>query len=130
MRPAQKFNLILFDSGRCSPLAIRRVIDRTNQHQSGKEQDPALKRVDAQLKRIAPQLSQIRRHLHERPELSGQEFATTAYLSKRLTAAQIPHQVAPGKRGIITDIVKSPDARAPVVAIRADIDALPIQEEN
>ena len=117
-------------SGRCSSLAIRRVIDRTNQHQSGKEQDLALKRVDAQLKRIAPQLSQFRRHLHERPELSGQEFATTAYLSKRLTAAQIPHQVAPGKRGIVTDIVESPDAGAPVVAIRADIDALPIQEEN
>src|SRR3984893_10133223 len=99
-------------------------------NQSGKEQDAALKRVEAQLKRIAPQLSQIRRHLHERPELSGQEFATTAYLSKRLTAARVPHRVASGNRGIITDIVESPDAGAPVIAIRADIDALPIQEEN
>jgi amidohydrolase len=99
-------------------------------HQSGKEHADARKRVEAQLKRIASQLSQIRRHLHQRPELSGQEFATTAYLSKRLTAAQIPHRVAPGKRGIITDIVESPDAGAPVVAIRADIDALPIQEDN
>jgi amidohydrolase len=86
--------------------------------------------VNAQLKRIAPQLAQFRRHLHERPELSGQEFATTDYLSKRLNAGQIPHRVVPGKRGIITDIVASPDAGAPVVAIRADIDALPIQEEN
>ena len=46
------------------------------------------------------QFSQIRRHLHAHPELSGQEFATTAYLSKRLAAAQIPHRVAPDKRGI------------------------------
>jgi amidohydrolase len=99
-------------------------------HQSGEEQDAALRRVDAQLRRIAPQFSQIRRHLHERPELSGQEFATTTYLSKRLTSAKIPHRVAPGKCGIITDIVESPDAGAPVVAIRADIDALPIQEDN
>jgi amidohydrolase len=99
-------------------------------HQSDQEQDALLKRVDAQLKRIAPQFSQIRRHLHERPELSGQEFATTAYLSKRLTSAHIPHRVGPGKCGIITDIVESPDAGAPVVAIRADIDALPIKEEN
>ncbi len=94
------------------------------------EQSAALKRVEAQIKRIKPQFSRIRRHLHERPELSGQEFATTAYLSKWLTGAQIPHQVAPEKRGIITDIVASPDAGAPVVAIRADIDALPIQEDN
>jgi amidohydrolase len=99
-------------------------------NQSGEEQDAALKRVDAQLKRITPQLSQVRRHLHERPELSGQELATTAFLSKRLTAAKIPHRVVSGGRGIITDIVGSPDAKAPVIAIRADIDALPIQEDN
>ena len=99
-------------------------------HQPDEERDAAQKRVDAQLKRIAPQFSQIRRHLHAHPELSGQEFATTTYLSKRLAAAQIPHRVAPDKRGIITDIVDSSKAGAPVVAIRADIDALPIQEEN
>jgi amidohydrolase len=102
----------------------------SSSNQSGVEQSAALKRVEAQIKRIKPQFSRIRRHLHERPELSGQEFATTAYLSKWLTGAQIPHQVAPEKRGIITDIVASPDAGAPVVAIRADIDALPIQEDN
>jgi amidohydrolase len=96
---------------------------------SGK-QDGVLTRVEAQLKRIAPQLSQIRRHIHERPELSGQEFATTAYLSRRLAAARIPHRLGPGKRGIISDIVTPSAAGAPVVAFRADIDALPIQEEN
>ena len=99
-------------------------------HQSSGKQEGVLKRVEAQLKQIAPQLSQIRRHIHERPELSGQEFATTAYLTKRLAAARIPHRVGPGKRGVISGIVTSAAAGAPVVAVRADIDALPIQEEN
>jgi amidohydrolase len=87
-------------------------------------------RVDAELARIAPQLSQVRRHIHQRPELSGKEFSTTAYVSKRLKAGGVPHEVAPGKRGILTQIVAAAEPDSPVVAIRADIDALPIQEEN
>jgi amidohydrolase len=82
--------------------------------------DPASGRVQAQLTRGAARISQIRRHLHRHPELSGQEFSTTDYLSKQLTAARVPHRVASGKCGIIT----------PIVAMRADIDALPIKEES
>ncbi len=92
--------------------------------------DPASGRVQAQLKRGATRLSLFRRHLHQNPELSGQEFSTTDYLSKQLTAARVPHRVATGKCGIITDVIESPDAEAPIVAMRADIDALPIKEEN
>jgi len=89
-----------------------------------------LKRMDAELQRIAPKLTQIRRHIHQHPELSAQEFATTAYLSQQLIAGGVPHEVAPGKRGIITKIIPSDMPDSPVIAIRADIDALPIQEEN
>src|SRR5262249_42942239 len=89
-----------------------------------------MKRVDAELERIAPKLSQIRRHIHRHPELSGQEFATTAYVSEQLAAGGVPHEVAPEKRGIITKIIPSAAPRSPVIAMRADIDALPIQEEN
>jgi amidohydrolase len=92
--------------------------------------DPASDRVQAHLTRGAARLSQIRRHLHRNPELSGQEFSTTDYLSKQLTAARVPHRVAAGKCGIITDVIESPDSGAPIVAMRADIDALPIEEEN
>jgi amidohydrolase len=92
--------------------------------------DPASGRVQAQLTRGAARISQIRRHLHRHPELSGQEFSTTDYLSKQLTAARVPHRVASGKCGIITDTVESPEAGAPIVAMRADIDALPIKEES
>ena len=92
--------------------------------------NPLMNRVDAELARIAPQLSQVRRHIHQRPELSGKEFSTTAYLSKQLTAGGVPHEVASGKRGIVTQIAAAREPDSPVVAIRADIDALPIQEEN
>jgi amidohydrolase len=92
--------------------------------------DLALGRVEEQLKRIDSELSQFRRHLHQHPELSGQEFSTTEYLSKQLTSARVPHRVATGKRGIITDIFESANPGAPVVAMRADIDALPINEEG
>ena len=92
--------------------------------------DPASDRVQAQLTRGTARLSQIRRHLHQHPELSGQEFSTTDYLSKQLTAARVPHRVAAGKCGIITEVIESSDSGAPIVAMRADIDALPINEEN
>jgi amidohydrolase len=87
-------------------------------------------RVAAGIKHIAPRLPIIRRQLHQHPELSGAEFATTAYLGKELAAAKIPYRFGAGKRGIITDIVPASGAKAPVIALRADIDALPITEEN
>jgi amidohydrolase len=92
--------------------------------------DPVAGRVEAQLTQVVSWLSLFRRHLHQNPELSGEEFSTTDYLSKQLSADGVPHRVATGNRGIITNIVGSPDPRAPVVAMRADIDALPIEEES
>jgi amidohydrolase len=86
--------------------------------------------VAAQIDRISAELPRIRRHLHQHPELSGAELATTSYLGKQLIAAKIPHRVGTGKRGIITDIAPASNAQAPVIALRADIDALPIGEEN
>jgi amidohydrolase len=90
---------------------------------------PAL-RVAAQIDHIAPRLSVIRRQLHQHPELSGAEFATTSYLGKQLTAAKIPYRLGVGKKGIITGIAHASRSSAPVIALRADMDALPIAEEN
>jgi amidohydrolase len=87
-------------------------------------------RVDAEVDHVAPHLSAIRRHLHEHPELSAQEFATTTYVAKQLTAARVNHRVTRGKRGVVTAVAPSREAHGPVVAIRADLDALPITEEN
>ncbi len=79
---------------------------------------------------MARQLPVFRRHLHQHPELSGAEYATTAYLARQLAAAKIPYRFGTGKKGIITDLAPASRANAPVIALRADIDALPITEEN
>ncbi len=84
----------------------------------------------AEIERIAPQLSVVRRYLHQHPELSHAEFATSAYLAKQLSAAQVPFRLGAGKRGIVTAITSGTSAGAPVIALRGDIDALPITEEN
>jgi amidohydrolase len=78
----------------------------------------------------ARQLTGYRRHLHQHPDLSGGEFATTAYLSRQLAAAKIPHRLGAGKRGVITHTSSATAAKAPVIALRADMDALPITETN
>jgi amidohydrolase len=88
------------------------------------------RRVDAEVDQIAGRLSSIRRHLHENPELSSREFATTTYVAKQLAGANVQHRLARGKRGVVTAIAPSRRSRGPVVALRADMDALPIAEEN
>ena len=70
----------------------------------------------------------IRRHLHANPELSYQEFETSKYVQAQLTAIDIPFTViaTTGVLGIIEG--KNPSKR--IIALRADMDALPIVEEN
>ena len=70
----------------------------------------------------------IRRHLHANPELSYQEFETCKYVQAQLTKIGIPFTViaTTGVLGIIEG--KNPTKR--VIALRADMDALPILEEN
>jgi len=71
----------------------------------------------------------IRRHLHAHPELSKQEAETAAFISSRLTAWGIPHQTGIAGHGIVAMIEgKLPGKK--VIALRADMDALPIHEES
>ncbi len=71
---------------------------------------------------------QVRRYLHAHPELSYQEFETSKFVQEKLTELNIPFTVmaTTGVVGIIEG--NNPDAR--VIALRADMDALPINEEN
>ncbi|MFZ9939486.1 MAG: M20 metallopeptidase family protein [Bacteroidia bacterium] len=70
-----------------------------------------------------------RRYLHQNPELSFEEEQTAAYVAGRLDEMGIPYQKGIGGHGLVAHIRgRNPD-RA-LVALRADMDALPIQEEN
>lgn len=68
-----------------------------------------------------------RRWLHQHAELSNQEFETTAYIEKEMSALGLDI-FKPGKTGLIAVLKGAHDG--PTLGIRADIDALPLQELN
>lgn len=88
--------------------------------------------LQQKIKDLAKQYSkdfiEVLRHLHAHPELSYQEVETSQYVQQKLAAYNIPFTIkaTTGVVGLIEG--KNPGSR--VVALRADMDALPIQEEN
>lgn len=76
----------------------------------------------------ASEAVETRRHLHMHPELSYEEHETSAYIRARLTEWGIPHVTMAGTGVVGLLEGRKPESR--VVALRADIDALPIREEN
>ena len=71
----------------------------------------------------------IRRHLHQHPELSFVEFETSKYIQSKLDEWGITYEAGMVKTGIVV-LVEGNNPSKKVIALRADIDALPIQEEN
>jgi len=72
---------------------------------------------------------EIRRHLHAYPELSFKEYKTSEYIQKQLTSYGIPFQSGLVETGVVGFIRgKNPEKKC--IALRADIDALPINELN
>jgi len=70
-----------------------------------------------------------RRHLHQHPELSTEEHQTAAFVAARLTEMKIPFIKGIAGTGIVAHI-KGRHSSGRLVALRADMDALPITEEN
>jgi amidohydrolase len=113
-----------------------------------------LSRVRSEIQALQPQLVEWRRRLHQRPELGFREQLTAEFIAQKLQEWGIEHQTGVAKTGIVaiirgegrgtrgdSEAVASLQAsgqeteslnpaKAPVLAIRADMDALPIQEEN
>jgi len=85
-------------------------------------------KIQALARQFHHEMIEIRRHLHQHPELSYVEFETSKYIQEQLTHIGIPFTVmaTTGVVGIIKG--KNPDKK--IIALRADIDALPIQEAN
>jgi len=80
-------------------------------------------------KELAPEIIQIRRHLHMHPELSYLERETSQYISHILDKAGIPHQKGIVKTGILAKISGQLEGKK-AIALRAELDALPIEEIN
>ena len=75
------------------------------------------------------EVTAVRRHLHAHPELSYEEVETSAYVCARLDEMGIPYKAGWVKTGIVAHIEgKNPESKT--IALRADLDALPIKEEN
>ncbi|MFT4661904.1 MAG: amidohydrolase [Patiriisocius sp.] len=70
----------------------------------------------------------IRRHLHANPELSFQEFETAKFISGKLSEWGIEHKTGVADTGIVGEIFGNENGK--MIALRADIDALPILEKN
>jgi len=85
-----------------------------------------LSRIKDLAQELAPRLIEIRRHIHGHPELSGQEYQTAAYVAGVLSSCGIVVQEGIAKTGVIGELVGGTDER--LVAIRTDMDALPITE--
>lgn len=76
-----------------------------------------------------PDIQAIRHHIHANPELSYEEHNTAAFISGKLTEWGIEHETGVAGTGVIGLIKgKNPDKKC--IALRADMDALPITEAN
>ena len=79
------------------------------------------------VKNVEEKIIEMRRHLHENPELSSQEFETQKYIMKQLDELGIPYEKV-GTTSLVGHIKGSKPGKT--VALRADIDALPIIEQS
>lgn len=76
-----------------------------------------------------PEIIEIRRHLHRYPELSFEEYATSDYIASKLKAIGVPFTKGIVKTGIVA-LIEGKNPEKKIIALRADMDALPITEAN
>lgn len=84
--------------------------------------------LDAAVAGMADELIAFRRDLHRHPELSWHEERTTEKLLERLKAAGLDPAPAPTGTGVVCDLDTGAAPDAPMVVLRADIDALPLTD--
>ncbi|MFT4993060.1 MAG: amidohydrolase [Paraglaciecola sp.] len=84
--------------------------------------------VSDQADKLEAQVIAWRHHFHQHPELSNREYKTAAYIAKYLQSLGLQVQTGVAKTGVVA--VLDSGKPGPVVALRADIDGLPVLEEN
>src|SRR5262245_8135335 len=77
---------------------------------------------------LAPEMTAWRRELHARPELAFAEHATADFVAGKLTALGLPVAQGLAKTGVVGTLHGT--RPGPAIALRADLDALPIQERG
>ncbi len=85
--------------------------------------------IKVKAKELLPEIITVRRHLHANPELSFEEFKTSAYLKTILSTNSIKFSDQWVRTGIVTELGNLKDFES-TIGLRADIDALPITETN
>jgi metal-dependent amidase/aminoacylase/carboxypeptidase family protein len=86
--------------------------------------EPLPGQLDRWLASRGAELVAIRRHIHAHPELSYQEFETSALVARELAVAGLSPRILPAGNGVICDIGEGDR----VIAFRADLDALPLHD--
>lgn len=93
-----------------------------------KQKSINLNEIRLDIRNLQPELVQWRRRIHQYPELGFQEFSTADFVTKKLKEWGIEYKSGIAKTGIVAVIQGNLPGK--VFAIRADMDALPIQEQN
>jgi amidohydrolase len=88
----------------------------------------AAPKVEKMVKDIEPQVIKWRHHLHQNPELSNREFETAKYITKHLKSLGLDVQTGVAITGVVA--VLDSGKPGPVVALRADMDGLPVLEQS
>lgn len=107
---------------RCPLLVLLLVATAASGADSSSLQVGLAKRIDA----VLPQVVAWRRDIHQHPELSNREFRTAALVATHLTSLEIPIRTNIAHTGVVG--VLRGGKPGPVVALRADMDALPVLE--
>jgi hippurate hydrolase len=87
-----------------------------------------LQKIKALAHNYSDEFISVRRHIHANPELSYQEFETSAFIQQKLTSWGIPFTVI-ATTGVV-GIIEGKNPSSKITAMRADMDALPITEAN
>lgn len=85
--------------------------------------------IKQKAKELFPYLVEVRRHLHQHPELSFKETETSKFISAHLTKHNIQHKTGVAGTGIVA-LIKGKNAEKKCILVRGDMDALPIAEKN
>ncbi|MBO4739322.1 MAG: amidohydrolase [Bacteroidales bacterium] len=89
-----------------------------------------IQKINNLTKEFYPQAIKIRRHLHQYPELSGHEQQTAQYISEQLALMGIKSNKMLDNTAVVAEINGTKGISESTIVLRADMDALPIEEEN